>query len=201
MATGGAGTSVAVTKLDAASRLLEAAIRSFLADEDSLATYVIVSASFRVMRDIGEQRGHDHLEHAFGLTAFYLGRDYLAGSLPEFARDDEQLVQLTELVGEAIRRGEVKSPDEVAVVLPATLKRQMWRDTNASCNFLKHADLDPTQSLDLSSVNVREALVQACRLFEVLLPQESNWTVRAFPILLPPDVRGCFRTTVDEAPV
>lgn len=180
MATDGAGTHVAVTKLGAASRLLEAAIRSFLADEDPLATYVIVSASFRVMRDIGEQRGHDHLEDAFGLTAFYLGRDYLAGSLPEFARDDKQLVQLAELVGEGIRRGEVKSPEDVAVVLPATLKRQMWRDTNAPYNFLKHADLDPAQSLDLSSVNVRETLVQACRLFEVLLPQETNWTVRAF---------------------
>jgi hypothetical protein len=178
--TDGTSASVAVTKLGAASRLLAAAIRSFLADEDLLATYVIVSASFRVMRDIAEQRGHDHLEDAFELTAFYLGRDYLSGTLPQFAREDEQLTKLAKLVGEGIRSGELKSPADVTVFLPPTLKGKIWRGSNAAYNFLKHADRDPAQSLDLSGVNVKDTVLQACRLFDVLLPQESNWAVKAF---------------------
>jgi hypothetical protein len=178
------GNSVTVTKIGAATRLLESAIRLHLANEDALAVHVVASSAYRLLRDVAEQRGHDHLEDLFGLTLYYLGRDYLAGAIPSWARETPFLADAAKTVGEAIRSGQVSGPADVELSLSAEWKRQRWREINAAFNFLKHADFDASKSLDLSSVDVENTLGPACRLFHVVLPDQASSAVMAFEALI-----------------
>lgn len=169
-----APSTVVVTKLAAATRLLEAAIRMFLREDDTLAVHVVSSAVFRVLTDVAESRGHDTLEDGLSLGLFYLGRDYLDGSMPDWARDDPDISPLAREVGEAIRAGKITGPGEVALKISDTERRLFWTKFNASYNFLKHSQRDIQNVLDEDALNTAHTLLAACRLFEVLFPDQIN---------------------------
>ena len=52
--------TIHITKIAAAKRQLDAAIRMFFAGEDELAVHTIAAAAFRVLRDLHKKRGKSY---------------------------------------------------------------------------------------------------------------------------------------------
>ena len=79
-----------VTKIAAAQRQLDAAIRLELRGEDALAIHTLASAAFRILRDLRTQRGQSDIRDIFATGLFHLAHDFAAGKkLPESMRTPE----------------------------------------------------------------------------------------------------------------
>ena len=63
-----------LTKLDAARRQLDAAIRMFLASEDEVAIHTLGAAAYRVLRDLKEERGRSELTDLVSGAAFNIAK-------------------------------------------------------------------------------------------------------------------------------
>lgn len=106
--------TVHLTKLAAAERQLNAAIRMFLMNEDELAVHTVAAAAFRILRDYKEkERGRSELADTLKRGFFYTARDLVVGKfVPDLG---EKVTQCVHEIAAAIKRGEIKSPADVIV--------------------------------------------------------------------------------------
>lgn len=133
-----------VTKLGAADRNLNSAIRQFFMEEDPLAIHLVASAAYNVFSDLLKQRGK---EEAFWPLAYGLlraVRDIADGSLrkEEVDRDwpDGSWEHLDQLV-QKYRRTPFDI-DSAQVSGPPEQVREFWKEFRKHYNFLKHANRD-----------------------------------------------------------
>ena len=156
---------VFVTKLGAAERQLNAAIRMTLIDEDELAIHTIASASYRVLRDLKEKRGRSDAYDIFHKGIYDIASDLENGSLAaipkEISEGGPSLLAILHHVRQQIRRGEIKNWNDVP---PIYMREEgtFWSEFNRPFNFLKHGENDPEAILDISTINNDELLVRAC---------------------------------------
>jgi hypothetical protein len=71
-----------VTKLAAAKRQLQAAIRLFFLKEDELAVHIVASAAYGLLKGLKRDRGQNEAADSYRTTFFYLVRDFRRGTLP-----------------------------------------------------------------------------------------------------------------------
>lgn len=154
---------VFITKTAAAKRQLDAAIRMYLSGEDELAIHTIAAAAYRVLRDLKEKRGHGELADNVRWGLFAFAEDLATGriqKLPQFLVRDG-LSPLVESIADRMRRGEVKTYNDVEILPDWRVERSHWKKFNTAGNFLKHADFDEQKLLADSDLQNDLLLVSA----------------------------------------
>jgi hypothetical protein len=166
-------TSVHVTKLAAAQRQLDAAIRMTFGDEDELAIHTVVAAAYRILRDLKNKRGSkDEWVDGLNRGLFYIARDFAAGKmdgLPPEVLVSSRLTAGVRAVADAIKRGDVKSRFDVDFFKPTGQEDAAWRAFNIPSNFLKHADRDKRAALRLNQVDNDFLILAACAAYRDLM--------------------------------
>src|SRR5713226_7570164 len=91
-----------VTKLAAAKRQLQAAIRLFFLQEEELAIHTVASASYGLLKDLKRERGMSEAADAYLTTFFYLVRDFRRGTLPDDITSDPALMAEVQKIAEQL---------------------------------------------------------------------------------------------------
>ncbi len=157
-----ANASLHITKLAAAKRQLQAAIRLFFMPEDELAVHTIAAAAYGLLKDIKRDRGMNEAADAHLTTYFYLVRDYRRGTLPDHMTSDPAFMEEVKSIADQLSPITADSNfSDVCVSITPTLERQYWNDTNRAANFLKHADRDTGGTLSLEDLN-NQILLSKC---------------------------------------
>ncbi|MGE0613342.1 MAG: hypothetical protein AB7O70_13445 [Hyphomicrobiales bacterium] len=158
--------TVHVTKIAAAVRQLNAAIRMFFTKEDELAIHTVAAAAFRVLRDVTKKRGRDFHAEAVREGLFRMAQQYADGDLPPEqvkAMADTGFLQELESIGEAIKTcGEEYARENSTVpTSEGSKKRENKTWPSKPANFLKHADRDPDKLLSQEEIDNEMMLIGA----------------------------------------
>src|SRR5712691_2463382 len=102
--------TVYLTKIAAAQRQLDAAIRMAFAGEDELAIHTVLSAAYRIVRDLREKRGRrEQPNEAYATGVFYVARAYATGKenelpkpLRKWADNDRQIREFATFIREQL---------------------------------------------------------------------------------------------------
>lgn len=165
--------SVHITKLSAAKRQLQAAIRMHFQPEDELAVHTVGSAVYGLLKDIKSSRGKNEAADVFLVSIFYAVRDFRRGDLPEHLANDP--VFMSEVEGWAEQLSPITADSKLSDVrasIGAELERQYWSDTNKASNFLKHANRDVGQALNLDKVNNHLLLMKCFSAYQDIAPDD-----------------------------
>lgn len=152
--------SIHVTKSAAAERQLRAAIRMFFLEEDELAIYTIAFAAYRLLADLKDHRGMDEAADAHLTSIFYAVRSYKRGNLPKHMTGNAELMAQIAEMAETLPISADSKLADVTASIDAESNRQYWRKWKKAANFLKHADTDPSASLDVTDVDNAQLLMQ-----------------------------------------
>ncbi len=157
------GASVHLTKLAAAERQLNAAIRLFLINEDPLAIHTVGAAAYRILRDLKQRRGRSELSDLYGRGLYYVARDLVDGKLESMPAElaGTNLEGLVNAVCGQIRDGAVTHRDDIKLRFGPGEEVSHWGAFNLPGNFLKHADKDPRGVLDEDALNNENLLLAA----------------------------------------
>ena len=164
--------SIHVTKLAAAERQLRAAIRMFFVEEDELAVHTIASAAYRLLADLKDFRGMDEAADSHLTAIFYAVRSYKRGILPKHMTGNPELMaQIAEMATILPIETDSKIAD-VKASIDAESAQRYWRNRNKAANFLKHADKDPSATLDVTDVDNARLLMQCLSAYIDLLKDQ-----------------------------
>ena len=153
--------NIYVTKLECAGRLLREAIHLFFEQRDELAVHVIGSAAYGILKDLTEHNERNQAAEVVCSVPFYLVRDYHRGTLPRSFQSNRALIKFIE---ELAQQHSIKASHEFKdfeIRMDRTDTGRYWRENNKVANFLKHAQQDPDDKLDMGSVNNLFLLMQA----------------------------------------
>jgi hypothetical protein len=156
--------AIFVTKLGAAQRQLDAAIRMRLAGEDTLAIHTVLAAAYRILRDLKGKRGRSDLTDSLSKGVFYIARDLATGKLKEMPCQIAEHTRLVAIIADLTKRikaGEKLTPDDVPVSASPGYEARYWREFNWPANFLKHADHDHDGKFSETSVDNDEFIMRA----------------------------------------
>jgi hypothetical protein len=202
-----------ITKLAAAQRQLDAAIRMTFAGEDALAIHTVAAAAFRLLRDLKEKRGHKKLlAELWRHGVLALAREFARGELQDeniklFRSTDlwpliNSLAQQIKTFGINKKMSELQSL--LSVNVPDEQERMYLSILNRGANFLKHADADNQASLSADELNTEVLISGACEAYLDLMgrwtPEMEVWIAACFYLnsdLVPPK-GGPFRTICDH---
>jgi hypothetical protein len=168
--------SIYITKLAAAQRQLDAAIRMVLQDEDELAVHTLVAAAYRILRDLKAKRGRNELSDNFSSGLFYVARDLAIGKLQELPSEiaaSDKLASMARAVAAGIQKGDIRTKFDVDAFRLGHAEGVYWRAMNAPANFLKHADSDSDATLALDNVNNDYLLLAASVAYIDLIGQPT----------------------------
>lgn len=70
-----------ISKIAAAQRQLDAAIRMFFQREDELAIHTVAAAAFQILRDITKRRGRHFTSEVFKAGLLSIAKQYVQGTL------------------------------------------------------------------------------------------------------------------------
>ena len=159
-----------LTKIVAAERQINAAIRMFLASDDELAVHTLGSAAYRILRDLKAKQGKTELADLLSGIAFNVARKIVNGELeglPEALSDESELGEMILELVEGIKSGKLQGCNQV--VISVSDEKGHWRDYNKVANFLKHADHDAEAVLPAAAVRNTRLLEDACRCYAGLV--------------------------------
>jgi hypothetical protein len=169
--------TVHITKVAAASRQLDAAIRMFFAKEDELAIHTIASAAFRILRDLIKGRGRnltaEMLQNFFYTTA----REYAEGKLPKEKLkllENTALMRVITDILEAERAAGGKFDAGHILIRPSpkgAIEKRLW--PSKAPNFLKHAHRDAETHLAADEIENENDLIGACAAYLALMGTPS----------------------------
>ena len=122
---------IRTTKLEAARRQTDAAIRMLFGDEDAFAVHTVASAAFRILRDLAE------------------------------------------------RHGNVDWHEETKLRIRGGMERRFWRALDKAANFLKHADQDPDDTLEVEE-EVNDCAIFYCCVYYKSLASAASHEMNVF---------------------
>jgi hypothetical protein len=172
-----------LTKFAAAQRQLNAAIRLTLRGEDEVAIHTIAAAAYRILRDIKQKEGRNELADLWALSLFKMANDLVCKTnyeLPKGIADSDYLVDLIKKVVGKIADGEIKTAEDLKVMIPIDQQQSHWRTFNASANFLKHADKDSDKSIDIEALDNDTLLLRASAAYIGLMGGEHTPETQAY---------------------
>lgn len=160
--------TIFITKLGAAERQLNAAIRMTLTNEDELAVHSVAAAAYQILRNIKYKRGRSDAYDLFLRGLFAIAEDLAVGkidSIPSsIIKSAPDLGRSIETIRDDLVADKIKSFENI-LPIDVPEKGPFWANFNRPANFLKHADKDPDDSLELSKVNNEELLMRATAAF------------------------------------
>jgi hypothetical protein len=166
-----------VTKVEAARRQVNAAIRMSFLNEDKLAIHTVVAAAYRVLRDLLEKRGVDDLADVIRAGLFYTAKDLVSGTLSEnklkILAADEYLKGVVAATAERIRQHGNEA--DIDAILPRSAmrisnekRRSHFENLCKSANFLKHADRDHLAAIALDDIDNDILIISASAAYTML---------------------------------
>jgi hypothetical protein len=158
------------TKIAAAKRQLDTAIRMYFVHEDKLSIHTLVAAAFRVLRDLIKKRGANYAEELLRAGYYEIAKKYGAGPLSGDVSKALKEIGLLQLV-ETIAADDEFEPSRIRIIDLKEAEKRAWSSDPA--NFLKHADHDPDALLAASEVDNEMFLIHACTAYLELIPTSS----------------------------
>lgn len=162
-----------VTKLAAAKRQVQAAIRLFFLEEDELAIHTVASAAYGLLKDLKRERGQSEAADTYRTTFFYLVRDFRRGTLPaQFTPDPSVMAEIERLADQLSPITADSKLSDVQVTLSPDGERQYWNENNRAANFLKHADRDTDGTLPLDKIDNNLLLLKCRSAYQDIAPDD-----------------------------
>jgi hypothetical protein len=156
--------TVHVTKMAAAKRQLDTAIRMHFAHDDELSIHTLIAAAFRVLRDVMQNRGTKMGEELFRAGVYGIAKQYGEGTLSADvlkALKESRLLPLVETIAADIReQGDKFDRSRIQIADPIKAEQRTW--PSAPANFLKHAERDADALLAAGKINNETFLIGAC---------------------------------------
>ncbi len=151
---------VLVSKVSAAQRQLDAAIRCLFEGEDLLAVHTVAAAAHGILCDVSKHRKRPLLDGIYEET-------------------------LIDVYRKLLKRTPTK--DEIRRELP-NMTGKLIQHQRHPANFLKHANRDPQEVLDTDTISTDHLLLQACCIYGdlglELTPEMrafSRWHLAVYP--------------------
>jgi len=195
--------TVHINKILAAKRQLGAAIRLYFIEEDELAIHTIASAAFRILRDVLKSRQVDSLAAEMVQEGLYvLGRQLAEQTISEekmeFLKADRETFATIEKIADEIKKQGVNfDRNQIGIKHSSKEDQRAW--LSKAANFLKHADRDLDELLDLDEVKNEELLMGACCAYIRLMKKPTpEITVFFANWLLNENREDCAAAVVEE---
>jgi hypothetical protein len=156
--------SVHVTKLGAAQRQLDAAIRMYFSSEDELAVHTVAAAAYALLQDLKRIDGRGEYTDQIVRGVFAVASDLVLGritDLPLEIKNDGQLAEVILSLAGRIKAGEIASIDDFTLPANGLFEKTKRAEFNRIANFLKHAYEDENAVLPASAVKNEMLLVAA----------------------------------------
>lgn len=161
-----------VNKLEAARRQIDAAIRMFLIDEDCLGIHSVVSACYRVLRDLLEHRGRYERDEIIRDGIYHIARRVADGTLTREELhnnfEEEVLCNFIEEIASKIANGSTKEDIDLTVRSSEAEIRRECGEKSVVSNFLKHADRDECGVIRLNIVDNLGMIFRAIQSYKML---------------------------------
>jgi hypothetical protein len=151
---------MAVSKLDAADRLIVGGIAMMERGDDPLAIHVVASSALNLLREMIQQGGDDYSARVLKEGAFYAASARLKGD-PVAIPTTPEMDAIIDKVATGIAAGEVNKPSDLIINLDAEERRKLLDYIIRPFNFLKHAQRDPLATLEESDVDPKGAVIHA----------------------------------------
>ena len=178
-----------VSKLDAARRQLDAAIRMYLANEDELAIHTLAAAAYRILRDLLEKRGLSDLDLPVGTGVYLTAKDYFEGKIGDeelnvvSGGDQEFKTFILNLSDKIRKRGGKFHGSDASITLSKAQKHAVWNELSKGSSFLKHADRKPEDILSLETLNNELLMRLAIAAHQLFLSFPNIRNVRVLHLL------------------
>jgi hypothetical protein len=166
-----AGGKIKLTKQAAAHRLIQSAVRLCENADDALAAHLVAGSALGLLRDLVAKRGQSYSSRAWAESMFYAARNHKEGKRTPFD-DDPQLARVIRLICKGIEDGSLTSAEDVKVRMSLQAEKQLLAHISQPTNFLKHADRDPNNLIDLADVKPIEATMHAITAYAMLFPKD-----------------------------
>lgn len=167
-------SSVVISKIAAAQRQIDAAIRMVLVGEDKLAVYTVAAAALKVLRDIMRKRGRSlvedqHLHIVVGAARQLLNNEY-SEVLDYIRNHDPSYYAMIEYAADVIRKEETggrrMKAEEIFKVCASNEVEFAYRQrVDFPANFLKHADKDANGHWSDHGFDSETVLFEACEAY------------------------------------
>jgi hypothetical protein len=169
-----------VTKLEAARRQIDAAIRMYFAGEDSLAIHTIAAAGYKILRDLLNKRGmfdEDELLRV-GIYLYAKGvadRKISMQELDKFVHSDHNFRPTILNIANNIKAITLFTEKDINIkAISLARKIEDWNNLSQAYNFLKHADRDFGAALRLKDVKNEDILYRAIGAYICLSTRRTN---------------------------
>jgi hypothetical protein len=165
--------TIHVTKLTAAKRQIQAALRLFFMEEDELAVHTVSSAAYGLLKDLKRARGRNEAAETYQSTLFYLVRDFRRGTLPSHMTNDPATMAEIERLAEQLSPITADSHlSDVQATISSDTERNYWNQSNKAANFLKHADRDSDGAISMEQIDNFMLLMKCCASYRDIAPDE-----------------------------
>ena len=168
-------STIQISKIAAAQRQLDAAIRMFFQREDELATHTVAAAAFQILRDVTKQRGGHFTGEVFRSGILSIAKQYVQGTLPpdQKARiEGSSLMSLVAELADQIRaQGDNFDKGRIQVNVSKRHEHKLW--LSEVTVFLKHANRDPDGFLSADGLDNERMLMAACAAYIELMNQPT----------------------------
>ena len=167
--------TVQISKIAAAQRQLDAAIRMFFQREDALAIHTVVAAAFGILRDLTKKRGRHFTSEVFRVGILNIAKRYVAGTLPPDEKamiDGSRLMTMIEGLIEDVRaQGDNFAIERIRVNVTKPHEHKLW--LSQATTFLKHADRDADHFLSADDLDNEKMLMATCAAYLKLMKQPT----------------------------
>ena len=162
-----------VTKLAAAKRQLQAAIRLFFMEEDELSIHTVASAVYEILKDLKRARGQNEAANAYLTSFFYLVRDFRRGTLPpELTSDPIRIAEIESIADQLSPITADSKISDVQITISPKLEKKYWDEIHQTANFLKHADRDTDGTLSLEMIDNNLLIIKCCSAYRDIAPDD-----------------------------
>lgn len=168
-----------INKIEAARRQIDAAIRMTLTNEDELAIHTVASAGYRIVRDLLEKRGRFDFDELLRHGIFALASDIAHENIENealntmFPEGTGFRYKLEEIAAQIKAEGDSFDVGTIRLKASHERKRADYVQINKTYNFLKHADNDDSQLLNLKDVDNDTILVRAIAAYALLMQDNT----------------------------
>jgi hypothetical protein len=162
-----------VTKVEAARRQINAAIRMSLLNQDDLAIHTVAAAAYRIVRDLLKKRGIDDFEQTVKSGLFSLAKAMTENSLSDkdskMLDGDKKLHAIVSAIADRIKNSNTGfGLDEINLSDPSGLRRHQWEAYSKPTNFLKHADRDHQSAIAIDEIDNISLILRSCSAYATL---------------------------------
>jgi hypothetical protein len=176
-----ASGTIQISKIAAAQRQLDAAIRMFFQREDDLPIHTIAAAAFQILRDLTKNRGGHFSKEVFRSGILSIAQQYVAGTLPPNTKaviEGSDLLPVIEELAEQMRvQGHNFDKEHIQVNVSEEREHKIW--LSEITVFLKHANRDPDGFLSANRLDNEKMLMATCAAYLELMKQPT-WEIVAY---------------------